>query len=59
MYFQGYDLFYLKNVKNICLPWGGVMTQFTLSVAVDVPRPLVHNSITPYEQKVSRTANIQ
>ena len=27
----------------------------TLRAAVDVPRPLVHRSITPYEQNVSRT----
>lgn len=34
------------------------MNYFTLSAAVDVPSPLVHNSITPYEQKVSLTANM-
>ena len=37
-----------------------VLTQFKLtprwsSEAIDVPRPRVHNSITPYEQNVSRT----
>ena len=31
--------------------------QLTLRAAVDVPSPLVHSSITPYEQNVSRTVN--
>ena len=31
------------------------LTPRALSVLTDEPRPLVHNSMTPYEQNVSRT----